>query len=139
MLAGLAQIIGIEAVLTLAAARGGQRVYIPPAAMPDHWLTQLLGHDAARAVCDHFKLSVQGHRDHDVGWIGTPVVIPSAIRLRRRLLLEQACVKGFSIRETAIQLGISERMVSHMRAARNRRLGREQQHVGFMDKKGNDP
>ncbi|MEM6265916.1 MAG: hypothetical protein AAF494_01805 [Pseudomonadota bacterium] len=43
-------VAGREAALTIARKLGGTRVYFPAQPGADHWLSQLLGHDAALAI-----------------------------------------------------------------------------------------
>jgi hypothetical protein len=54
VLADIARIAGEEAARRIAGAVGGTRVYIPPVPGPDHWLSQLVGPEAARKIADHF-------------------------------------------------------------------------------------
>ena len=62
VLADIAMIAGEEAARRVAGAVGGTRVYIPPQPGPDHWLSQLLGPEAARKIADHFTAGIGGAR-----------------------------------------------------------------------------
>ena len=53
---------GRDAALTLAQLRGGEPVYFPPNPKPDHWLSQLLGHDKAEAICNKLTDGFAGRR-----------------------------------------------------------------------------
>jgi hypothetical protein len=58
VLADIAMIAGEEAARRVAGTVGGTQVYIPPCPGPDHWLTKLVGLDAARRIADHFTAGV---------------------------------------------------------------------------------
>ena len=62
VLAEIATVAGDDAALAVAEARGGTQVYIPPAPAPDHWLSELVGHDAALAIADRLTCGVGGMR-----------------------------------------------------------------------------
>lgn len=53
VLAEIAEVAGDDAAMVIAQARGGTQVYIPPVPPEDHWLCQLVGMDAARAIADY--------------------------------------------------------------------------------------
>lgn len=52
LLAEIARAGGVDAALAIARKLGGTRVYFPVKPEPDHMLSQLIGHEAALAVCD---------------------------------------------------------------------------------------
>lgn len=62
VLEDIARIAGEEAARRVAGAVGGTRVYIPPVPGPDHWLSKLLGQEAARLIADHFTAGIGGAR-----------------------------------------------------------------------------
>jgi hypothetical protein len=62
ILAEIADIAGEDAALAVAAARGGTQVYIPPSPDRDHWLSRLVGQQAARAIADRLTCGVGGMR-----------------------------------------------------------------------------
>ena len=62
VLADIAMIAGEEAARRVAGAVGGTRVYIPPQPGPDHWLSKLVGIEAARKIGDHFTAGLAGAR-----------------------------------------------------------------------------
>jgi len=53
---------GRDAALTLAQLRGGEPVYFPPKPNADHWLSQLLGHGKAQAICHKLTDGFAGRR-----------------------------------------------------------------------------
>jgi hypothetical protein len=53
---------GRDAALTLARVRGGMPVYFPPRPGADHWLSRLLGHGKALAVCEQLTAGVGPRR-----------------------------------------------------------------------------
>ena len=56
----IADVIGVDAALALADARGGSRVSIPAKANDKHWLVKTLGREAADKLCDHFRAGYGG-------------------------------------------------------------------------------
>lgn len=62
VLAEIAAIAGDAAALAIADARGGTEVYIPPIPDEDHWLSVMIGRDAARAVAYRLTQGVGGRR-----------------------------------------------------------------------------
>jgi len=62
VLAEIADIAGEDAALAVAAARGGTQIYIPPAPDRDHWLSRLVGLQAAKAIADRLTCGVGGMR-----------------------------------------------------------------------------
>jgi hypothetical protein len=59
VLAEIAEVAGLDAALKLAEKRGGTEVYIPLSAADDHWLVELVGRDAADAICAYFQHGVK--------------------------------------------------------------------------------
>lgn len=62
VLADIAMIAGEEAARRVAGTVGGTQVYIPPHPGPDHWLSKLVGLEAARKIADHFTAGVGSAR-----------------------------------------------------------------------------
>ena len=60
VLAEIADIAGLDAAMALAEARGGQRVFIPASAGPDHWLVRTVGETAASLICEHYRGGTNG-------------------------------------------------------------------------------
>ena len=56
LLREIAEVAGVEAAITLADRRGGNRVYFPrPDTLgPHHWLVDCVGATPARLLCEHF-------------------------------------------------------------------------------------
>lgn len=72
ILGQIAEVAGEAAALRLAAAKGGTQIYVPPAPGPDHWLTQMVGQDAASAIADLFTAGFAGARvDLPIGPTGS--------------------------------------------------------------------
>lgn len=53
LLAEIAEVAGLEAALALARAHGGTRAHFLRDPKPTHWLSQLIGHEAAQRVGRH--------------------------------------------------------------------------------------
>ena len=99
ILAQIAEAAGLDAALKLAAARGGQTVYIPSHAAQHHWLTDVVGLPAAIKICDHFRVRDSGAR----------LLIPIARRSSAQRTLVKALENGASAREAAAAAGVHER------------------------------
>ncbi|MBU2705832.1 hypothetical protein KCM76_07550 [Zooshikella marina] len=94
-----ANIIGLDATLTLAQRLGGARVYIPHDARPDHPLSLAIGHESAKLLCEHFS--------------GETVELPrKSIFIRsRNALIKKYHGDGYSIDRLALTFGITRRHV----------------------------
>jgi DNA-binding NarL/FixJ family response regulator len=110
LLSEIAEVAGLSAALTLADARGGNRVYFPAPAQlsEEHPLVKIVGREAAMKICEYFaKLG------------GIELEVPrgptgSRADQRRRLaqLIEEGVPSGIITR----RLGISRRTVARHRA-----------------------
>ena len=70
-LADIARVAGDEAAAKIGRQFGGTRVYIPSKPRADHWLTQLVGQDAADAIGEELTAGIAGIRiDLPVGEFG---------------------------------------------------------------------
>lgn len=95
----IAQAAGIEAAWALARACGGSTVYIPRRATPGHWLTELVGFEAATKICDHYRVANTGAR----------LLIPLAKHAHQRERLVRALEAGLSATSAAAAAGMHER------------------------------
>lgn len=119
-LAEVAGLIGMQAALTLAEAKGGELVYIPSNPKADHWLSLLIGSDAANVVGMHFsQTSFSGERMVRIGY---NVTVPLAAQFRKWTLFELCCQEGLSGNETARRVGVHIRTVRRWHAKRRQRL-----------------
>ena len=55
-LAEIAEVIGVEAALRIGQLKGGADCYIPAGVTDDHWLTKLIGREAAQKLCAHYRV-----------------------------------------------------------------------------------
>ncbi|MEM1370592.1 MAG: helix-turn-helix domain-containing protein [Pseudomonadota bacterium] len=103
VLTEIADVTSLGTALRLASEKGGQRVTIPATAKDDHWLTELVGLDDARAISDYFThgRAVQ---------IEVPIMHGS-ILAQRRALFEQLKRDGLSNNEIASRMQITNRAV----------------------------
>lgn len=116
VLAEIAEVAGPEAAWALARTHGGVTVYIPRAARDDHWLTELVGREAARKICNHFRVADTGVR----------LLIPLAKQAAAREKLVKALEDGMSAPEAASVAGMHERTAYRTRkklAAKDDRQG----------------
>lgn len=60
LLAEIAGVVGFDAMAKIARARGGSRCGFPANVGPDHWLSQLIGHDQAAELCRHIAPGSKG-------------------------------------------------------------------------------
>ena len=112
ILAEIADIAGEDAALAVAAARGGTQVYIPPSPERDHWLSRLVGQQAARAIADRLTCGVGGMRvDLTLG----PKGHAARIRAKVDRMIDDG---GFSERDIAQATGYTIRGVRYRKARR---------------------
>ena len=109
VLADIARIAGEEAARRVAGAVGGTRVYIPPVPGADHWLSKLVGQEAARKIADHFTAGILGARIDiplgDTGFIAS-----------QQARIDAMIMAGRSERDIALACGYTERGVRKRRA-----------------------
>lgn len=102
VLADIAMIAGEEAARRVADAVGGTQVYIPPSPGPDHWLSKLLGLEAARRIADHFTAGVGPARIEiplgDVGFMSSQQARCDAMILAGRSERDIALALRYTIR-----------------------------------------
>lgn len=109
VLADIAMIAGEEAARRVAGAVGGTRVYIPPQPGPDHWLSKLVGIDAARKIADHFTAGV-GPLRIDIPLGDTGFIASQQARI------DAMIVAGRSERDIALACGYTGRGVRKRKA-----------------------
>jgi hypothetical protein len=111
ILAEIADVAGEDAALAVAAARGGTQIYIPPAPGRDHWLSRLLGQQAALAIADRLTCGVGGMRvDLPLG--------PKGAAARLRAKVDRMIDDGRSERDIALATGYSARSIRKRKAKR---------------------
>jgi hypothetical protein len=54
LLAEIAEVAGLDAALTLAAAKGGIEIYVPVRTSDDHWLVAAIGREATDKLCRRY-------------------------------------------------------------------------------------
>lgn len=120
VLADIAMIAGEEAARRVAGAVGGTRVYIPPVPNADHWLSKLLGQEAARKIADHFTAGV-GPLRIDIPLGDTGFIASQQARIDAMILA------GRSERDIALACGYTGRGIrkrkAKLTAARDSRQG----------------
>lgn len=97
----IAEAASLDAAWKLAKAKGGQLVFVPAHAREEHWLTDLVGLDAATKICDYYRVQERG----------TQLLIPMASAAQRASLWQQALAAGGTANETAAALGVHRRTV----------------------------
>jgi len=110
VLAQIANVAGEEAALAIAEARGGTRVYIPPKPDADHWMSRLVGHEAALAIGEELT----------GGFAGLPVDMPlgpAGLAAAARARIDAMIAEGKSESYIARATGYTTRAVRRRRAA----------------------
>jgi len=95
----IARAAGTEAAWEIANACGGVRVYIPAKAKKDHWLTALVGMEAAEKICEEFR----------GGSGGGTIEIPLAKLSHQQRRLVKALEAGMSTSTAARVAGMHQR------------------------------
>lgn len=106
LLQELAELIGLEATLKLTEQRGGSRFSIPTRPGPEHWLTQLIGADAAGILGKRFGGNT----------IDLPLGPQRGLNAMRRRC-DEALARGATVSEAARLSGLTERAVWMRKAA----------------------
>lgn len=108
VLAQIAAVAGEEAALAIARARGGTQIYVPPAPGPDHWLSQLVGSEAASAIGEALADGHAGVRiDLPLGPTGAVARQAAA----RNAQMDAMIAAGRSERDIALATGYTVRSV----------------------------
>lgn len=115
LLGDIADIAGADVAFLIAESHGGTRVSIPPRALQDHWLTELVGFETADMICRELAtLDAEGRLkgvQAEVLPKGPAALLKSA-RRRAQIALDQ----GKSVREAARISGLHERTIWRMKA-----------------------
>lgn len=114
ILAEIADAAGLGAALAIAEAKGGARAHFPAHAGDDHWLTRLVGREAADKICAHLR--TYAHSSRGAGaYLDVPLG-PKNFYARARRAAEDMTAQGVPREEVARRLGVSMRMVQRTRA-----------------------
>lgn len=108
VLAQIAEIAGEDAAIAIARARGGTQIYLPPAPKADHWLSELIGHEAALAVADQLTGGFPMRLDVPCG--------PTNAAAQVRAVVDRMLSEGRSETEIARETGYSARGIRRRRA-----------------------
>lgn len=109
ILAEIAMVAGEDAAIAIAEARGGELTYFPPKPTADHWLSKLIGYDAALRVCDRLTAGV-GPRRVDVP-LG-----PAGREAKQQAKVDRMIIADRSLRDIVKATGYSKRQVQRRRA-----------------------
>jgi hypothetical protein len=130
VLAEIAEIAGLDVALKLAEARGGTEIYIPASAADDHWLVELIGREAADAICGYFAFapgdtSRSGRQKHHGIAVMLPVG-PAGSITRLRAKADRMIAEKRPTTEIARALGYTTRTVERRKARARRRDDKRQ-------------
>lgn len=101
----IAAVAGIDAAWAIVRAKGGTEQFIPEVPVRGHWLVEILGMEAARKLCQHFRSNHQMR-----------VKIPRAHDAQQLERWREAVQSGRSANETALEMGVDVRTVFNWRA-----------------------
>lgn len=119
ILAEIADLVGVEAALKVAQSHGGTRVTIPPKAQEGHWLTDLLGLEAANQICEGLAVIDADGRLTGLQNCVIPRGSASLIKTARQKAAA-ALASGKSAREAARISGLHERTIWRMKSEDSR-------------------
>ncbi|WP_454887849.1 hypothetical protein [Sphingomonas oryzagri] len=108
VLAEIAEIAGEDAALAVARERGGTQVYLPPEPKPDHWLSELLGHDVAGKIAAQLTGGFPMRVEIPLG--------PTSHAARTRAIVDRMISEGRSETEIAKASGYNARSIRRRRA-----------------------
>ncbi len=117
LLAEIAEVVGIDAALAIAEAKGGQRVTIPGRLSNGHWLVKAIGRDKAEQISAHFVAGSGGRLGLDIPLGPTGSYL--AERRRRHRLVTQALADGATTNQAAQRAGITRRSVFRQKTHRH--------------------
>ncbi|MBN9334697.1 helix-turn-helix domain-containing protein [Devosia sp.] len=123
VIAEIAEVAGPDAAWALAAARGGQQVFIPATVKPGHWLADLVGLEAAEKICGHFSANGRGDT----------ILIPMATLARKREAIARALSGGAKIDQAAGMAGVHRRTVFRHKRRRTEAADRPTDQGDFFD------
>lgn len=106
----IADVAGVEAMWALVRARGGTVVFIPPRAQHRHWLTEIVGYEAAGKICKHFRSNHQSK-------VKIPIARAELLEARWAEVLAR---DDLSINDTALIMQVDVSTVSRRRARRTK-------------------
>ncbi|SFZ85984.1 Homeodomain-like domain-containing protein [Devosia enhydra] len=104
VLAEIAAVAGVDAAWALARAKGGTTVFLPRRAGHRHWLTEIVGQEAADKICRHYRTNHQSR-----------LTIPLAAAAMKSERWTEALRSDMSLTETARAMGVHERTVTNWR------------------------
>ena len=115
LLGDIADLVGPEIALEIARHRGGTRIDLPATAQPGHWLTALVGFDAADKICRGLATTDADGKTKGAQREILPLGPTSALRAARRRARD-ALDRGSSVREAAREAGLHERTLWRYKA-----------------------
>lgn len=110
----IVDVAGERAALILGREKAGLQIYIPEVPSADHWLSQLVGHEAALALGEAFG--------------SKHIVIPAALggqKIHRAQVIAQLLDKGYSINRIVQETGVSFNTVRNHAKKRGRKNDRQ--------------
>lgn len=115
ILAEIAEVIGADATWAIIRQCGGTRITIPANPDPEHWLSRLIGYEAAQTLGRHFAVGSPDGRE--TGLHGATIPLgPNSLQHTARRRLAAEIKAGKSIRAAAREVGVHERTAWRVRA-----------------------
>lgn len=115
ILGEIADIAGKDAAYALLASHGGLRIDIPAKAEPDHWLSLLVGLEAASKICEELRVGSPDGTVRGVRHVIIPLG-PRSLQKAARRHLAEALRSGKTVRQAARQVGVHERTAWRVKA-----------------------
>lgn len=106
--------VGLEAAVKVANARGGTRAYFPPSVPATHWLAKLIGTESANRLCHYLTRGVGMGASLNI-----PLARASAFnRFQNRVNheIDAGLAEGLSAQQIALRVGVTARAVHRRRA-----------------------
>lgn len=119
VIAELIEVAGSDAAWTLVQAKGGQTVFIPAEVNQGHWLSRLVGHEAAKKIAEHYRGGNSGHS----------LTVPLARLYQSKIAMVKALRAGATANEAAAAAGMHVRSAHRARARLRARFNANQFHL----------
>ena len=105
----IASVAGMDAALAIVRAKGGQEVWIPRHAEPDHWLAHVVGPEIAERICAHYCITDADGREVGNVRIYVPMAGAGLIASARQQIVDDVVERKMTVRDAARRAGLSER------------------------------
>ncbi|MDD7908543.1 hypothetical protein PUV47_01330 [Pseudovibrio exalbescens] len=105
----ICEVAGLEAAIRIARRYGGSRMSIPAYPKGDHWLVETVGENAARKICDHYRIINGSDRAAGI-YLDIPLG-PAGMRALSHQRIRAYLADGLSADEVARRVGVHRQTV----------------------------